>query len=103
MDISRQSLGAATALHADLLTAPSMDVALRERCQVALEHARYFEGLADGVPFQAMRKHLGWYCRGFPGAAALRAQLFTTTTSGDVARMFATIHLDPSFQQRPLS
>ena len=79
------------------------DVALRERCQVALEHARYFEGLADGVQFQAMRKHLGWYCRGFPGAAEMRAQLFTTTTSGDVARVFATIHLDPSFQQRPLS
>ena len=67
------------------------DVSLRDRCQVALEHARYFEGLADGVQFQAMRKHLGWYCRGFPGAAEMRAQLFTTTTSGDVARVFATI------------
>jgi nifR3 family TIM-barrel protein len=68
------------------------DASVRERCQVALEHARYFEDLADGVQFQAMRKHLGWYCRGFPGAAAVRAQLFTTTTSGDVARVFATIH-----------
>jgi len=67
------------------------DVSIHERCLVALEHARYFEGLNDGVPFQAMRKHLGWYCRGFPGAAAMRAQLFTTTTSGDVARVFATL------------
>ena len=68
-----------------------MDVAVRERCQVALEHARYFESLNDGVPFQAMRKHLGWYCRGFPGAADMRAQLFTTTTSRDVVRVFATL------------
>lgn len=68
-----------------------MGVAVCERCQVALEHARYFEGLNDGVPFQAMRKHLGWYCRGFPGAADMRAQLFTTTSSGDVARVFAPL------------
>src|SRR5499426_739950 len=78
-------------LSAPTTEAPSPDVALRERCQVALEHARYFEGLNDGVPFQAMRKHLGWYCRGFPGAADMRAQLFTTTSSGDVARVFAAL------------
>jgi tRNA-dihydrouridine synthase len=71
--------------------APSLDVTVTERCQVALEHARYFEALNSGVPFQAMRKHLGWYCRGFPGAADVRAQLFTTTSSGDVARVFATL------------
>jgi len=82
---ARQQLATPTA------EAPLMDVAVRQRCQVALEHARYFEGLNDGVPFQAMRKHLGWYCRGFPGAADMRAQLFTTTSSGDVARVFATL------------
>jgi tRNA-dihydrouridine synthase len=91
MAISCQSSGAATARHATA-EAPSLDVAVRERRQVALEHACYFEGLNDGVPFQAMRKHLGWYCRGFPGAADMRAQLFTTSTSGDVARVFATLH-----------
>jgi tRNA-dihydrouridine synthase len=58
---------------------------------MALAHARYFEALNHGVPFQAMRKHLGWYCQGFPGAADMRAQLFTTTSSGDVARVFATL------------
>ena len=82
---ARQQLSSPTA------EAPSLDIAVHERCQIALEHARYFEALNDGVPFQAMRKHLGWYCRGFPGAADMRAQLFTTTTSGDVARMFATL------------
>jgi nifR3 family TIM-barrel protein len=67
------------------------DVPVRHRLQVALEHARYFERLGDGVPFVAMRKHLGWYCRGFPGAAATRAQMFKTTSAADVARVLATL------------
>ena len=82
---ARRQLGMAT----DHVQPPV--VSLRDRCQVALEHARYFEALGDGVQFQAMRKHLGWYCREFPGAAEVRAQLFTTTNSGDVAQVFATI------------
>ena len=75
---------------------PPPDVSVGERCQVALEHARYFEGLADGVQFQAMRKHLGWYCHSFPGAADMRARLFTTTTSRDVAQVFATLPFERS-------
>ena len=67
------------------------EVSLRDRCQVALEHARYSEGLDDGVQFQAMRKHLGWYCRSFPGAAEVRAAMFKTANSGDVARVLAAI------------
>lgn len=81
----RRQLGMAT----DQARLP--EVSLHDRCQVALEHARYFEGLNDGVPFQAMRKHLGWYCREFPGAAAVRAAMFKTTNSGDVTRMLAAI------------
>jgi len=68
-----------------------LDVSVRDRLQIALEHARYFESLGDGVPFAAMRKHLGWYCRGFPGAAATRAQMFKTTNAEDVARVVAML------------
>jgi tRNA-dihydrouridine synthase len=82
--------------------APPPDVSVGERCQVALEHARYFESLADGVQFQAMRKHLGWYCYGFPGAADMRTRLFTTTTSGDVAQVFAALPVKLAVD-RPLS
>jgi nifR3 family TIM-barrel protein len=89
--------------HLAVLTTASLppDVSVGERCRVALEHARYFEGLADGVQFQAMRKHLGWYCRGFPGAADMRARLFTTTTSGEVAQVFAALPPEASVD-RPL-
>jgi tRNA-dihydrouridine synthase len=43
------------------------------------------------VQFPVMRKHLGWYCHDFPGAAAVRAAMFQTTNSEDVARVLATI------------
>ena len=71
---------------------PPLDVTVRDRFQVALEHARYFESLGDGVQFVAMRKHLGWYCRGFPGAADVRVAMFKTTNSADVARVLAALH-----------
>ena len=70
---------------------PPPEVAVRDRLRVALEHARYFESLDDGVQFVAMRKHLGWYCRSFPGAAEVRAAMFKTTNSGDVARVLAAL------------
>jgi hypothetical protein len=31
-----------------------------------------------------MRKHLGWYCKGFPHAAALRARMFQASCVHDV-------------------
>ncbi|HEY7490853.1 MAG TPA: tRNA-dihydrouridine synthase, partial [Candidatus Tectomicrobia bacterium] len=67
------------------------DILVHDRLRVALEHARYFESLGDGGHFPAMRKHLGWYCREFPGAAATRAQMFKTTNAADVARVIATL------------
>jgi tRNA-dihydrouridine synthase len=51
-------------------------VSLEERFSVMLEHARTFERLAGTEQFRRMRKHLGWYCTGFPGAAAMRARVF---------------------------
>ena len=61
---------------------------ITERCQVALEHARYFEGLDDGVPFQAMRKHLGWYVKGLTGSAELRRRLHAVVSLDQVESIF---------------
>jgi tRNA-dihydrouridine synthase B len=36
-----------------------------------------------------MRKYLGWYVKGFPGAADLRVSLFSVSTMADVDRVFA--------------
>ncbi|TLY19292.1 MAG: tRNA-dihydrouridine synthase [Nitrospirae bacterium] len=67
------------------------EVPLPERFQVALEHARYFESLGGAPRFAAMRKHLGWYCKGFFKAAEVRSQLFRATSSQDVERILAAI------------
>lgn len=51
------------------------DVLLSRRFAVLLDHARKFESLYGPHRFYRLRKHLGWYCKGFPGAAALRARM----------------------------
>lgn len=62
-----------------------------ERFAVALEHAHIFEEFNrtvysdDPLPFLNMRKHLGWYIKGFPDASTLRLKLFQTNNSEEVA------------------
>ncbi len=51
-------------------------VSLDQRFAVLLDHARQFQALCGQRQFHRMRKHLGWYCKGFPHAAALRARMF---------------------------
>jgi tRNA-dihydrouridine synthase len=62
---------------------------LEERFRVMLEHARQFEAILGRPAFPRMRKHLGWYCKGFPGAAAMRAAMVRCSGSDDVARVVA--------------
>jgi tRNA-dihydrouridine synthase B len=62
-----------------------------ERFGVALEHAR-LALLADGdTPRTVLefRKHLGWYARGLPGAAALRQRLHRVNSLAEVERLFS--------------
>jgi tRNA-dihydrouridine synthase len=65
---------------------------LHERFEVMLEHARLFESCFGGDRFPHIRKHLGWYCKGFPGAAAMRGRMVQAASSRDVARI-VTEHL----------
>jgi len=58
-----------------------------ERFRVMLDHARQYEALLDRQCFPRMRKHLGWYCKGFPSAAAMRAAMVRASNSEDVARL----------------
>jgi len=60
-----------------------------ERFRVMLDHARQYEALLDRQCFPRMRKHLGWYCKGFPSAAAMRAAMVRASNSEDVARLVA--------------
>lgn len=52
-----------------------------------------------------MRKHLGWYLKGFPGAAALRLRAVTVNTLADVEGMLdelaARLGTEPAPLRRP--
>ena len=67
---------------------PDMDpvdgIEVRERFAIMLDHARQFERRVDPDQFRRMRKHLGWYCKGFPHAAAMRARMFHACSARDV-------------------
>jgi tRNA-dihydrouridine synthase len=64
-------------------------VTLRHRMQVMLDHARQYEAIAGLECFRSIRKHLGWYCKGFPHAAAMRAKMFGVSTVQDVEHIVA--------------
>jgi tRNA-dihydrouridine synthase len=58
-----------------------------DRFAAMLDHARRFESLFGVERFPRMRKHLAWYCKGFPHAAALRARMVRASSTEDVARL----------------
>ncbi|MFN3680490.1 MAG: tRNA dihydrouridine synthase [Nitrospira sp.] len=60
------------------------EVPLSRRFEVLLDHARTFEALYGSHRFYRMRKHLAWYCKGFPGAAALRARMVQVSSLGEL-------------------
>ena len=65
---------------------------LETRFHILLEHARQFEAHCGPDQFRRMRKHLGWYCKGFPHAAALRASMFRASSVADVDAILADYH-----------
>jgi len=62
---------------------------LTARFEILLAHARQFEAQWGPQQFRRMRKHLGWYCKGFPHAAALRARMFRVASVADVEAVLA--------------
>ncbi|WNM61042.1 tRNA dihydrouridine synthase [Candidatus Nitrospira neomarina] len=69
---------------------------LEEKFRIMIRHASLFERVHGPDRFVRMRKHLGWYCSGFPYAAAMRAQLVRTHSTTDV------INLVNKYQARTL-
>jgi len=67
---------------------------LQARFEILLEHAKQFEAQYGREQFRRMRKHLGWYCKGFPHAAALRARMFRVSSLTDVEDVLATFQSD---------
>ncbi|MFO0733235.1 MAG: tRNA-dihydrouridine synthase [Nitrospiraceae bacterium] len=62
-------------------------MSLAERMTLMLDHAKQYEAVAGLERFRSMRKHLGWYCKGFPHAAAMRAKMFQVSNVSDVEQV----------------
>ena len=62
-----------------------------ERFQTALAHARLTIAVEGDTPHAAreFRKHLGWYTKGLPGGAELRARLQQVNALAEVEALFA--------------
>ena len=59
---------------------PSETIALDQRFAALLDHARQFQAFYGQHQFHRMRKHMGWYCKAFSHAAALRARMFQVSS-----------------------
>jgi tRNA-dihydrouridine synthase B len=71
----------------DMPPAPSVE----ERFAIAVQHARMadvYEADRRGAAIE-FRKHLGWYCKGLPGSAQLRARLHQVDTLMQVEDIFS--------------
>ncbi|MCB9710400.1 MAG: tRNA-dihydrouridine synthase [Nitrospiraceae bacterium] len=83
----RESLGIGTSYWES-----SHSPSLEETFKIMVEHASLFEQIHGSERFVRMRKHLGWYCSGFPHAAAMRAQLVRTHSTQDVENLITQYH-----------
>jgi nifR3 family TIM-barrel protein len=69
-----------------------------ERLEAALEHARLFQETRPLSRFAEMRKHLGWYCKGFPGASQLREKLVRVRNVDEVEALLAPFLSEVSYR-----
>jgi nifR3 family TIM-barrel protein len=66
---------------------------LDERIKVALEHLRLTVLHKGGhVGIQEMRKHLSWYVKGLPGAAAVRVKINAAKTEAELRELLLTAY-----------
>lgn len=70
-------------------------VSIAQRMHTMVDHARQYEAIAGLERFSSMRKHLGWYCKGFPRAAAMRAKMFQVCSVRDVEAVVAEFCGEP--------
>lgn len=68
---------------------PILPMPLPLRFRAMLDHAEQFERMFGRARFPRMRKHLGWYCKGFPHAAAMRNRMVRASSSDEVRHVVA--------------
>jgi nifR3 family TIM-barrel protein len=67
---------------------------LNDRFNVLLEHTQKFiEVYPDPKAFFQMRKHFGWYCKGFDGASETRVKLMQAKSIEDVREIISAVSI----------
>lgn len=66
-----------------------LEVPAETKLKTALEHTRQFEVLTPTAHFLTMRKHLAWYCKGFPNASEVRIELMKVQNAQDVEQVLS--------------
>ena len=74
-----------------------------ERFAILMDHAQQFQELFGQKQFYRMRKHLGWYCKGFPHAASLRAQMVRVSSVVELKQVLDDFQRRVTDQDRDVS
>lgn len=66
-----------------------------EKLSAAIEHCELYQSIYGQNPkaFAPMKKHLGWYSKGFDGAKELRLELMACNSADEVKQIIARHHL----------
>ncbi|MBP9670139.1 tRNA-dihydrouridine synthase [Candidatus Woesebacteria bacterium] len=64
---------------------------IEQRKAWMVEHAQVYEKIFGEDNFMPMRKHLAWYCKGFPGAVEVRSKLMQTNNSREVEEIIKEV------------
>ena len=67
---------------------------LREKFDILLEHAKYYEKIFQEKQFSPMKKHLSWYCRGFENASQMRQKLMQAENAAEVEDIITEAKID---------
>lgn len=68
------------------------EATVAEKLSVAIEHSHLFSKIFGDRLFMPMRKHLAWYCRGFPNASEIRQKLMQTKNAQEVETLLVQIN-----------
>ncbi len=60
------------------------EAGMEDKLNAAVEHCRYMENNVPELQFLRVRKHLGWYCKGFDGAKELRMKFMKAESADEV-------------------
>lgn len=58
-----------------------------DKLNICLEHTKVYKKIKGSIHFHELKKHLGWYCRGFEEAKDLRTKLMETQNLKEVEKI----------------